>query len=89
MSIQIAFDSYTVQYHNVSRFAAVTFRPKGVKPRDRKNTVTVQEPVLLVARRDGKFTIKARNKVNTRTINARGGTLKFVDFDGKTQTLTV
>lgn len=78
------FSAFTVQYLNLSRFAAVTFTPYGKKS-GRRHTVTVQNPSMLITRRDGNVTIKAANKANTRQVYLRGGVLTLIDHDGKSQ----
>lgn len=81
-TLDLAAASFTVQHINLSAFSSVTFTYAGLKP-GRKETVTVQEPVSLISRKDGRWTVRARNRANTRTINLRCGTFRLVTYKGE------
>ena len=79
---KIFFNSFTVEHVSLSSFASVSFVPARVKRPNRRNTVTVGNPVALIARKDGHFTIRGSKKADTRTVNLRGGVLRTVDHFG-------
>jgi hypothetical protein len=78
------FSAFTVQYVNLSAFASIVVKPRHTVG-NRRNTVSVQNPSLLVSRKDGQFTIKAGNKANTRTVSLRGASVYLTTRDGVTQ----
>lgn len=79
----LTFSAFTVQYLNLSAFASIVVKPRFVKG-TRRNTVSVQNPAMLISRRDGDFTIKAGNKANTRTVSLRGVAVYLTDRNGVT-----
>lgn len=49
----------------------------------RRNTVTIADPTALFVRKDGKVTIQAANKVNTRTLSLNGRFLIVTFYNGE------
>lgn len=81
---------YVVQFSVLRDFASISFTrntPSGAA--SRRNTVTVADPVALYPRKDGQFTIRARDSKNTVTLTLRDGTVKYVAYDGSVITQSV
>lgn len=74
--------SFTIQHVNLRQFASVTFTYSGLKA-SRSASVTVQDPVSLISRRDGRWTCKAKKAANTATFLLGAGTLKMTTYKGE------
>lgn len=80
--------SFTIQHVNLRNFASLTFTYSGLSA-ERGTTVVVQDPVSLISRRDGRWTVRARNSANTRTIRLDCGTMTLHPYKGKKIRATV
>lgn len=89
LSQPLVFDSYLAEYVSLSAYASVAFIPNGVKRANRSNSTIVGNPRSLHARRDGKFTIRGRNRHESRTVALRGGVLRTTTLQGVVQDYTV
>ena len=80
---EIRFNSYAVQYLNVSDFAAVQVATRGERG-GRKTVATVQDPAMLIIGKHG-LTVKARNKANTVKTGYTRTVVRLIDHDGGVQ----
>lgn len=63
-NVQAEFDSYTVFYTGVNMFRSLIVIPAGPHQED----IIVPHPVSVISRKDGGWTIKARNPRDTVTV---------------------
>lgn len=78
----IPFAHFTVNYSNLSRFAAVTIRQG-------KRSRTVANPRALYGRKDGNITLRAADKRHTFTFNPANAEIVGHYAEGYAHTFTV